>query len=213
MIRSYTTAIVYFKEIATNTIEVGFEKPAGFTFMPGQYISIVLPELGEAPYHEFSLSSSPNVPVLTVTFRVSDSSFKQTLLNKKVGETITIEGPFGNFYPVPDASEVIFIAGGIGVTPFHSIALSQPGYDINLLTYNTDAQSSPYRNELSALKHISVTEHLDVISPTHFSALTHATAVFIAGPNGFVQAARQAVVAAGISEQHIRTEEFTGYAS
>ena len=87
---------------------------------PGQFVMVSLLGVGEAP---FSVSSSPtklgsfelvvrNVGKLTNAFN-----------RLKAGDEVGIRGPFGNGFPVHilDGSDLLFVAGGIGIVPLHSL--------------------------------------------------------------------------------------------
>jgi len=72
----------------------------------------------------FTISSSPNQEFVTITTKFADkpSSFKQALGNLKQGDEILMSDPMGDFVlPKLVQTPLVFIAGGIGITPFHSI--------------------------------------------------------------------------------------------
>jgi len=95
-------------------------------FLPGQYLKIFLdiekPDSRGASRY-FTISSSPSEKdFLTVTTRVIKSSFKLKLNNLNPGDTVSAFGPIGYFdFDIKDSREQIFLAGGIGMTPAHSI--------------------------------------------------------------------------------------------
>lgn len=103
-----------------------FNKPDGFVFEPGQFVELTLPH----PKHDdrgekrwFTISSSPTEGDLMITTRLVEnrSSFKNALAMLKPGDQISMEGPMGKFIMPNDPSkELVWIAGGIGVTPFRS---------------------------------------------------------------------------------------------
>lgn len=106
-----------------------FKRPKGFDFISGQYVKIFLniknPDArGSSRY--FTISSSPyEKGFLAITTRIIESSFKLKLNRLKSGDSVTAFGPIGYFDFYPDKQKnVVFIAGGIGVTPFHSILKS-----------------------------------------------------------------------------------------
>ncbi len=104
-------------------------KPAlPFRYTAGQFIEMYLPhknpdERGEK--HWFTLSSSPTDELISITtkwFGDKASTFKKTLFGLKPGAKIKIVEPMGDFV-LPKSTDIslVFVAGGIGVTPFHSI--------------------------------------------------------------------------------------------
>src|SRR5579884_245909 len=102
------------------------EIPVQFT--AGQYAEWSLPH----PHADkrgakrwFTISSSPNEPLLSITTKLDaekGSSFKKRLFQLQPGYEATLNGPFGDFVlPKLIQTPLIFVAGGIGITPFHSM--------------------------------------------------------------------------------------------
>ena len=116
------------KEIkAENTFSFFFDrKGSGFTFLPGQYIRMTLQH--ETPDNRgtgrfFTVYSSPSdLDYITITTKVIQSTFKKTLADLKGGEVIKFFGPMGNFIlDESDTTPRVLLAGGIGITPYHSM--------------------------------------------------------------------------------------------
>lgn len=102
------------------------EKP--FSYIAGQYIQLTLPhdkpdERGERRW--FTLSSPPGHDMVSVTTKFAgedSSSFKNALFSLQPGKELTMSDPMGDFVLPKDQSlPLIFVAGGIGLTPFHSM--------------------------------------------------------------------------------------------
>ena len=191
------------KEITKNTYELGFRlSNQTFGFVPGQYVSVLLPENGDGKYadtcHEFSLTNALVEPVLTIVFRKSESRFKQTLLNKKVGDVISIEGPFGIFYPPKNVKKILMIAGGVGIAPFMSILRSKPTFKTTLLYCNREDTSAPYIEELRSIPYLELRERYSRLEK--LDNVDDDTIVMIAGPPDFVRHARQLASNAGGAE-------------
>ena len=114
------------QEIATDTWEFTFTKPAGFTFQAGQYLEWMLPHensdaRGERRY--FTIASSPTEDVVRLALKYVEngSSYKKTLADLAVGAEIIASQLAGDFLLPKDQNQKLgFIAGGIGVTPFSS---------------------------------------------------------------------------------------------
>lgn len=113
----------------TDTIRTFFfKKPENFEYTAGQYIQISLPhENADDRGHKrwFTLSSSPTDDLLSITTRFNNersSTFKQTLFSLAPGTEISFTGPLGDFVlPKHVQTPLVFVAGGIGITPFHSM--------------------------------------------------------------------------------------------
>lgn len=118
-----TTEIVLMLEgktyIADNIWSFRFTPAQPVEWQAGQYIRVELN--GEKRW--FTISSAPFEDAITITTRVSDSSFKQALAQLDTGDTLNmIAPPSGDFtWEAVDDNERIFVIGGIGITPLYSI--------------------------------------------------------------------------------------------
>jgi ferredoxin-NADP reductase len=99
-----------------------------YNFLPGQYNRITLPmELsdGKGNNRQFTISSSPtDKNYLTITTKIEEkkTDFKSELLNFAIGQEVEFFGPLGGFFLIEkDKSPRVFLAGGVGITPFHSM--------------------------------------------------------------------------------------------
>ncbi|MDB5169190.1 MAG: hypothetical protein JWO41_546 [Candidatus Saccharibacteria bacterium] len=114
---------------AANIITFYFKPERPFDYTAGQFIQLSLPhaeadERGQK--HWFTLSSSPTDEFLTITTKFPlegpTSTFKQTLRGLKSGTPVDMSDPMGDFVlPKMTQTPLVFVAGGIGITPFHSI--------------------------------------------------------------------------------------------
>lgn len=113
MIRSDTPDVKTFRVL-------GLDGQKPFLHIPGQCAMLSIPGVGEAL---FSITSSPTEDYL-------DFSIKQCgcvtawLHQMEVGQQVTIRGPYGNGFPVDTdfaGKDLLFIAGGIGLAPLHSV--------------------------------------------------------------------------------------------
>src|SRR5665213_3106306 len=105
-----------------------FEPEKPIEYIAGQYIEMTIPDQhpdGRGTKHWFTLSSSPtDSPLISITTKFADKSsvFKADLRHLKTSDTVTISEPMGDFVLPKDSSiPLVFVAGGIGITPFHSI--------------------------------------------------------------------------------------------
>ena len=104
-----------------------FDKPSAFSFEPGQFLQWTLPhqnpdDRGINRYFTISASPTENFLMLTTRFSQNGSTFKKTLQNLQPNQTITINNLEGNFTLPQDQNQpCVFLAGGIGITPFRSM--------------------------------------------------------------------------------------------
>ena len=103
-----------------------FERPAGFAHQAGQNALFSL--AGSSESRTFTIASAPHEPQLTVATRMRDSAFKRALGSAAPGLAVGIDGPAGLMVLHEDERRpAVFLAGGIGITPFLSMARSLKG--------------------------------------------------------------------------------------
>jgi len=107
-----------------------------FKFTPGQYVFLTVPAISKTQSHPFSISSAPSVDgVFTLhvkdmglgTFTHRLGLFADDVANYSSEELsrtfpVAVDGPYGRLsVPLDQYAAIVFLAGGIGVTPFVSI--------------------------------------------------------------------------------------------
>jgi ferredoxin-NADP reductase len=227
--------------VAESTMSFRFEKPASFVFTAGQFIDIDLLSPSETDAEGntrgFSVSSAPYEDIIMVTTRLRDTAFKRVLKTLPLETEVKIEGPFGNLRLHNDVKRAaVFLAGGIGVTPFRSILLDAASkrlpHHIFLFFSNHRPEDAPFLDELQSLgksnanyNFIGTMTHMEksqrswpgergVINREMLDKhLKEASSpiYYIAGPPGMVKGLHAMLQAAGVDEDDIRIEEFTGY--
>ena len=120
--------VVVVTDIRTETADVKtfrIELPEGgkpFEHMPGQCAILSAPGMGEAI---FSITSSPTTKDYLEFSIKRCGEITEFLHAMDVGQHLAIRGPYGKAFPVTtDAlkhKDLIFIAGGIGLAPLHSV--------------------------------------------------------------------------------------------
>jgi ferredoxin-NADP reductase len=112
---------------AANITTFYFKPEKAVEYTAGQFIVLTLPHLNpddRGTTHWFTLSSSPTEELLSITtkFAAKSSSFKKALRKLKPGNELHMSDPMGDFVlPKLIQTPLIFVAAGIGITPFHSI--------------------------------------------------------------------------------------------
>lgn len=110
-------------------------KGKAMEFEAGQFVFMSFSSKAVEPEaHPFSISSAPEENNLRVTVKAL-GDFTGEMKNLKIGDKVSVEGPFGKFsYQEVSDKNQIWIAGGVGITPFLSMAKSLKGnnYKIDL---------------------------------------------------------------------------------
>ena len=115
------------QKVAEGTVAFHLQRPAGLEFKAGQFINVTLidpPETDtEGNTRSFSIASAPFEADLIIATRMRDTAFKRVLNSLVLGAEVSIAGPFGSFTLRQDSQPAVFLAGGIGITPFRSMLL------------------------------------------------------------------------------------------
>jgi len=142
------------RDVAEHTQEFRFSRPRGFAFKAGQAIDLSLPGIDGA--HAFSLVNAPSDTELAIATRMRGSDYKRALAALAPGASARIDGPFGSLTLHRNkARAAVFIAGGIGITPFMSMLRDarEAGAEraITLIYSNRRPEDAAYLEELHAL--------------------------------------------------------------
>ncbi len=144
-------------------------------FRAGQYVNVMVNIEGVRTSRPFSISSAPKAERLELTVRDKPGGFVAPYLfnGLKVGDVLETTGPAGHFYyePLIDGKELVFLAGGSGITPFMSMIRDtvqrQRPLRIKLLYGSRTPEDVIFRSELEnlAASHSNFTFSLVVSEP------------------------------------------------
>jgi ferredoxin-NADP reductase len=116
------------EDIAKNIKTFWFKPERPVRYTAGQFIELTLPHDNpdeRGIKHWFTLSSSPSEAFLSITTKHAEgrsSSFKETLFGLKPGDKVNMSEPMGDFVlPKDPLRPLVFVAGGIGITPMRSM--------------------------------------------------------------------------------------------
>jgi Oxidoreductase FAD-binding domain./Iron-sulfur cluster binding domain of dihydroorotate dehydrogenase B./Oxidoreductase NAD-binding domain. len=109
-------------DIDIKTFKIRLLDGQQMNFMPGQFVELSIPGVGEAP---FGFASSP---LEKGAFELSIKKVglvTEAVHNLKPGSVVWIRGPFGNSFPVEkmQGSNILLIAGGLGLAPLRPLIL------------------------------------------------------------------------------------------
>ena len=228
-------------EVAEGTMAFQFEKPPGFDFNPGQSADLTLlnpPETdSEGNIRTFSIASAPFEDQLRFATRMRDTAFKRSLKKVPLGTVVKMDSAMGSFtLHKNSAKPAVFLAGGIGITPFSSI-VRQADHDrasrkLYLFYSNRRPGDAPFIEVLQNLEKTNPNFRF-IATMTEMSGSTRTwngetgrinkemlskylddlrgPIYYIAGPPAMVSGMRKMLVASGVDEDDIRTDEFAGY--
>ena len=207
-----------------------FEPLEPVEFVAGQYLNLTMPGVPPAVADRlFTIASAPHEPLLQFTTIIGPSHFKQKLNSLKTGDEVEADQLGGDFVwdsisntLSDDEVKRLFIAGGIGITPYLSITRDRlhKKQPINAtLLYAGKNEKRPFVGELlqamkidPTLKIIEYSETLltleqlkkDVPDVENF-------VVYLAGSQAFSEALGEGLVADGFPRQQIKYDYFDGY--
>ena len=222
-----TLTLIHKEHVVDNVWIFRFQPSQPLTWTAGQYVRVELPhdnpdEQGTKRW--FTNSAAPYEGVMQITTRVTDSTFKQTLAKLNEGDTQLqlIENPEGDFVWQDSGLPVIFIAAGIGVTPFHSI-LKQRAHDhlplhVTLI-YSGRTPDLPFKDELAswaaADPQLKVTyvigEQLDAEKLARLEPHINQSLVYLSGPEPMVQALGKDLQDHGLPQAQFKHDDFPNY--
>lgn len=221
---------------AKDTKSFFFSTEEKLNFSAGQYIYITLPKLNypdeRGSTRHFTISSSPTEgDLIRVTVRVrQESGYKKTLDELPMGTVVEGKGPQGTFLFEKNTNPNIFLAGGIGITPFRSMIKWNIDKSLNIpihLIYSNGDSEFVFKEELDKwqkendflkIEYIdtSVFGHLDLEAMKKIFSFWHLafgipTTWWLVGPPAFVNAMEEILEKMNISENNIKSEKFSGY--
>lgn len=230
-------------QVAEGTMLFQFEKPPGFTYKAGQFADYTLVNPAETDdegnIRGFTLASAPYESTLMCATRMRDTAFKRDLKNMPIGTELELDAPYGSFTLHNNvARPAVFLTGGIGITPARSIAL-QAAHDhtdhkIFVFYSNKRPEDAAFLDELSRLADTDA--NLTVVATmtepdksgqvwtgetgfiakdllTKYISDLSVPIYYLCGPAAMVATMRNLLNDAGVDDDDIRTEEFTGYSS
>ncbi len=215
------------KEIG-NIVSFVFDAGKQFKWIAGQYLIYKLPHQKEdlrGRMRFFTISSAPFQKHPTITTRIFEdnpSSFKKELNSLGINDEIEAKGPDGDFVWEGENNDYIFIAGGIGITPFNSIirqlSFEKKKINITLIYSNKVKNDVLFKNELDAITKDHPEFKIDYLfSPQRVDEeiikkyLDYKKIYYVSGPDPMVDAVIEIIKKMGVKEEKIRTDYFSGY--
>lgn len=203
-------------------------------FRAGQYVSVTAHIGNTVTTRAYSLSSSPawaGRGEYHITVRRDPNGFVSPWVQDTwtVGQKLTISGPQGQLYyeRLRDAKKVVALAGGVGITPFMSMALALrdglEDFDLTILYGSRTEADIVYRKELEAVAAACGKVHVvHILSDEEKTGFAHGFitaelirkyggeeySVFMCGPQGMYNYLDTQIETLGLRRKYVRREMF-----
>lgn len=200
-----------------------FEPQEDITWEAGQYINYTLPALPPAEADRlFTISTAPSEGHIQLTTFIGESKFKQKLAVLRPGDIVEADQLGGDFVWQDEPAKKLYIAGGLGITPFRSsiterVNTRKPN-TVTLLWAGRDDQC-PFLDELSEVARNdsemtlirSIGERLNAKNIREKIADIDERLIYIAGSQQFVESIGQDLNKSGVPKDRIKYDWFDGY--
>jgi len=201
-------------------------------YKPGQYMMMELETGDDENIHPLSIASSPTEDFLLFSTKISGSSFKKKFNVLGIDDKIKIKGPMGMFILKEDAKNIVFLGGGIGITPFRSIIKyatdKKLAIKLTLLYSNRNPDEICYKDEWPIMERQNpnlkvvhtITDYpswegrksrINKSMIKEFCNDLSNTLFYICGPPAMVDGLSQLLNSMSVTKQNVKIEKFIGY--
>lgn len=195
----------------------------------GQFLHYVLhhePTDDRGSDRWFTIASAPFEKEIMITTRIAKekgSSFKNALSALEINESIEISDIDGDFTIENPNQEYVFIAGGIGITPFHSILKeadhSYTKLNVTLIYANRD-ENIPFKESFDnftknnpnlVIHYITSPKRIDEGLIKELISDISKPLFYVSGPEPMVESMGDILKNMGVKKDHIKQDYFPGY--
>ena len=233
------------KQVAPDITTFYFRPDMPVAWKPGQFLRYRIPQTSPDDRGEnrfFSIASAPYEGHVQLTTRFAaekGSTFKNELQKLEVGQGVEGFGPSGHFSMDDPNHQYVFIAGGIGITPFRAILMELDHNNLPLnvtLLYANRGKEAIFKDELEKLakKHpefkinyivsdepvqdLKLSENVRILPGKIDAQMIQALApnpqsaiFYISGPEPMVLSLEQVVNSLGVPNENMKRDYFPGY--
>ena len=196
------------------TMESNAEK---LKYSAGQFAFFKFPSINKREQHPFTISSHPYDNELRIT--IKDLGDYTENINEKlsIGEQALVEGPYGHFSSkYVKEQDQIWIAGGIGITPFLSLARDLHPNKVKLFWCVNDENEAVYKDEFEKISNDNPNFEFKIWSSKELGYLTvekmeldnFNKGYLICGPSSLKENLMKQLKEKGVSSHNIYDEEF-----
>lgn len=213
------------------SIKLGLQE--NIDFKPGQYLMVGLDTKDGDSIRPLSIAASPTEDFIMFSTKTGESPWKKVYSSLKEGDKVKVTGPMGAFVLKEDAQNIVFLGGGIGITPFRSMIKyatdKKLPIKMTLLYSNRIPVEICYKDEWQLLE--KQNPSLKVVNTItdetsnwngrkgrineqmikEFCDDLQNTLFYTCGPPAMVDAMLSLLKSMNVPQQNIRREVFTGY--
>ncbi len=195
-------------------------KPASKSlgYLAGQFAFFNFPTISKREQHPFTISSHPYSKDLRITVKDLGDYTNNLSTKLKTGDTTFVEGPYGHFSSsYIKEKEQVWIAGGIGITPFLSLANDMYTNQVHLFWCVNYSEEAVYADELRLLSNDNPNFNITIWSSKESGHLTvdqlgisnySDRGYLICGPNSLKENMMKQLKLKGVNSKAIYDEEF-----
>jgi ferredoxin-NADP reductase len=207
-----------------------FKPEQPFTWQAGQFLRYTLPHANpdeRGIKRWFTIAAPPSGGLVKITTRIVEgqqrSTFKQALHDMKPGDTIEADAPEGDFVAEDAERNMVWVAGGIGITPYYAILAEAAAQGQRLkvhLLYANRTDDIVFKDEFARFQAQNPNLRIDyVINPEQIDEARLKQAidgvdnplVYISGPEPMVEAMVSQLEGLGLSKENVKGDYFPGY--
>ncbi len=209
-----TSKVLAVRELTGSASVLRFERQ-DLKFEPGQYIRVGVE--GDPEIRDYSVYSSVDADHLEVLIRrVEDGLVSKQLCGLKLGDEVSIGGPYGHFKLTDEvrSKPLLFVSTGTGISPFHCFVDSHPRLDYRLL-HGTAFAAEAYEAAFYGERYIHCVSreegtafHGHVTDYLHTLDLAPKTEAFLCGNCDMIYEAFDLLQEKGLPTAQIHTEVY-----
>jgi predicted ferric reductase len=192
----------------------------GIAHKPGQFVFLSFDGDDLSEPHPFTIASHPEGSELRFAIKALGDYTSQLKAALKPSAKARVEGPYGCFDHRQGNRRQLWLAGGIGITPFLSfLADVDDDREVTLVWSVNEAAEAFQHDEIEALaegrpsvsylRHVVASDGYLQLSERHMGGAPRACSVYICGPEAMRDSFIRQLVKLGVSRQDIHFEEFS----
>jgi ferredoxin-NADP reductase len=226
LIKKYYAMVTSVEHLLPDMYTVTFVTTDGrFLYKPGQFLHLTLEEYDPSRQWPesrcFSIQTNPESKYLKITFSVKGKYTRRMAHELHEGQKVWLKLPYGELFEGDYRSEqCVFLAGGTGVTPYISLFTSKEfaSYKNPVLYFGVKNEKYHiYKTDFAKAKEINPAIRIELVYEENEGMLNietifryHGTTpvYFLSGPPLMIKNFRKQLIALGIPENRVRTDDW-----